>query len=178
MIGRFGSAARLAAVRARAPLLSSAAATAAMSSLAAPPTACAPAVADGGPLAGLSFNPMDLSALQVQMLTVSGLTGYTAGFAVKRTFKVFIFTAGCIFIGLQSLANNGLVTVHWDEIETRMKSVADVNSDGVVNGADLQNGQERLQAYLSAGLPSAGSFGGAPRAAQPPRQPHTRMCLH
>ena len=38
------------------------------------------------------------------MFGVSGLTGYTAGYAIKRTFKVFVFTAGCIFLGLKSLA--------------------------------------------------------------------------
>ena len=92
------------------------------------------------------------------MLGVSGLTGYTAGFAVKRTFKVFIFTAGCIFIGLQSLAHNKLITVHWDEMERRLQSVADLNADGLVDAKDLASGNDALQAYLAAGLPSAGSF--------------------
>ena len=96
----------------------------------------------------------------MQMAGVSGLTGYTAGFAAKRAFRVFVFTGGVIFIGLQTLAHNGLITVHWDEIERRMSSAVDLNGDGVVNGSDLNVGSEKLQAYLSAGLPSAASFSG------------------
>ena len=102
---------------------------------------------------------VDMSALQVQVLGVSGLTGYTAGFALKRAFKVFIFTTGCMFMGLQTLAQNGLVTVHWEEIEHRLLLLADYNGDGKVDEKDMQLASDKLQAYLSAGLPSAGSFG-------------------
>ena len=37
--------------------------------------------------------------------------------------------------------------------------MADLNGDGVVDGQDLQQGSDKLQTYLAAGLPSAGSFG-------------------
>lgn len=103
----------------------------------------------------------DVTGLQLQMAGVSGLTGYTAGFAVKRTFKVFVFTSGCIFLGLQCLANNGLIDVHWDRIQQRINGLADLNHDGLVDGRDLQSAQDDLQAYLSAGLPSAGAFSAA-----------------
>jgi uncharacterized membrane protein (Fun14 family) len=108
---------------------------------------------------GLPLNLGDMSGLQVQMRGVSGLTGYTAGYAIKRTFKVFLFTSGCIFMGLQSLAQNGLITVHWEQIEQKMNSLADLNDDGVVDHRDLQLTTDKVQAYLSAGLPSAGAFG-------------------
>lgn len=104
----------------------------------------------------------DISSLELQMLGVSALTGYTAGFAVKRTFRVFVFTTGCIFVGLQSLAHNDLITVHWEKIEAKLNSLVDGNGDGKLGAADLQSTQERLQAYLAAGLPSAGSFSGVP----------------
>ena len=100
----------------------------------------------------------DLSGLQLQMLGVSGLTGYTAGFALKRTFKVFVFTTGCIFMGLQTLAQHGLITVHWNEFERRIATTLDANGDGKVDSLDMQLQSDKLQAYLSAGLPSAGSF--------------------
>ena len=67
----------------------------------------------------------------MQMMGVSGLTGYTAGFAVKRAFKVFIFTGGCIFIGLQTLAHNKLITVNWEEMEKQLKSTVDLDGNGV-----------------------------------------------
>jgi len=119
------------------------------------PAACASASSGsggGGVTDMLSGFPgvADVSALQMQMLGVSGVSGYTAGFAIKRAFKVLVFTTGCIFMGLQTLAQNGLITVHFDEIEKRMQSVADP--------AALQSSQDQLQAYLAAGLPSATTF--------------------
>ena len=120
--------------------------------------AAAPGDAGGAMPMGLPTGLPDVSALQVQMLGVSGLTGYTAGYAVKRTFKVFVFTTGCIFMGLQSLASNGLITVHWEQIEKRLQSLGDLNGDGVFDATDLNSGSEQMQAYLSAGLPSAGTF--------------------
>ena len=82
-----------------------------------PPSACA---ADSSKSSGsgvgtlLESTPLgSVTAGQMQLLGVSGISGYTAGFAVKRTFRVLIFTTGCIFIGLQSLASNGLISVHW-----------------------------------------------------------------
>ena len=100
----------------------------------------------------------DVSTLQVQMLTVSGLTGYTAGFAIKHTMRVFVYTGGCIFMGLQALAQNGLITIHWDEMDRRLKSAVDLDKDGKVSATDLQAASDKLQAYLQAGLPNAGTF--------------------
>ena len=151
---------------ARLPLRATAAGVMAASSLTASGTAttvaCAassmPSLPPGLPSnIDLSFLN-DMSALQLQVLTVSGLTGYTAGFAIKRTIKVFVFTAGCIFMGLQVLSRNGLITVHYDEMEKLLLSAADLNKDGKIDASDLAKGGEKLEAYLSAGLPSAGSF--------------------
>ena len=108
-----------------------------------------------GPLSGM----VDLSPLQLQVLGVSGLTGYTAGFALKRAFRVFVFTSGCIFMGLQTLVQNGLITVHWEEIERRLALLADLNGDGKVDEKDVKSGYDRMVAYLSAGAPSVGGFG-------------------
>jgi len=48
--------------------------------------------------------------------------------------------------------------VHWDEMEKRVRSMGDLNQDGVFDAKDLQSGSDKMQSYLSAGLPSAGSF--------------------
>ena len=165
MLRRLLGAARPLAVRASAaaPLCTRVALGATVaSSLVPSPSACA---ANGGgmPLGLPTSLPSlpsitDVSMLQVELLTVSGLSGYTAGYACKRAFKVLVFTSGCIFIGLQTLASNGLITVHFDEMEKRLRTLADLNKDGVVDGQDLQSTNDKLQAYLSAGLPSAGTF--------------------
>ena len=120
------------------------------------PSRCANAAAASGSPLPTSIG--DVSALQMQMAGVSGLTGYTAGFAAKRAFRVFVFTAGCVVAGLQTLAYHKLITVHWDLIEERLNSCLDLNADGTVNQRDLLLGNEKLQAYLAAGLPSAGGF--------------------
>jgi len=120
--------------------------------------------ASGGGIGGMSFPtlpqgfPQDVSALQLEVLGISGLTGYTTGYAIKKAFKVLVFTSGVIAMGLQALASNGLITVHWGEIEKRIKTTLDLDKDGKFDAKDLQLGSDKMQAYLSAGLPSAGSF--------------------
>ena len=76
-----------------------------------------------------------------------------------RGSQVFLFTAGTIFCGLQALAHNKLITVHYDEMEKKLRSMADLDQNGKIDAKDLQKGSDRLQAYLAAGLPSAGTFG-------------------
>ena len=61
-------------------------------------------------------------------------------------------------MGLQVLARHNLITVHYDEMEKLMLSAADLNGDGKIDADDLMQGGEKVQAYLSAGLPSAASF--------------------
>ena len=99
--------------------------------LAPQPAHCAAASSTGLP-AGLPAGLPDISTLQLQVVGVSGVTGYTAGYAAKRAFKVFIFTSGCIFMGLQTLAQNGLITVHWEEMQKKMLSTLDMNGDNTM----------------------------------------------
>ena len=72
----------------------------------------------------------EMSALQLQLTGVSGFTGYTAGYALKRTFRVFVFTTGVIFMGLQTLAHNQLITIHWDKMEEKFHAAVDLDQDG------------------------------------------------
>lgn len=120
-----------------------------------PPSSCAGA---NTPPTILPAGITDISPLQLQVAGVSGVTGYTVGFAAKRAFRVFVFTAGCACAGLQTLAYNGLITVHWDKIEKRLNSAIDMNAAGSLDVSDLSLGSEKMQAYLATGLPCAGSF--------------------
>ena len=120
---------------------------------------CAGARADtNGTTTLLEALNMDTLKPQLQMFGVSGFTGYTAGFAFKRAFKVFFLTFGCCFIGLQSLASNGVITVHWSVMEKYFKDLADLDGNGNVDEMDIKDGYDRLIAYLSAGAPSVGGF--------------------
>lgn len=102
--------------------------------------------------------PGDITSLQLQLAGVSGFAGYTAGFAIKRTFRIVVFTTGVIFMGLQTLAHNDLITIHFDKIEEKFNTAVDLNGDGVIDTKDLHLGSDKVQAYLSAGLPSGASF--------------------
>ena len=79
--------------------------------------------------------PGDITSLQLQLAGVSGFAGYTAGFAIKRTFRIVVFTTGVIFMGLQTLAHNDLITIHFDKIEEKFNTAVDLNGDGVLCAA-------------------------------------------
>ncbi len=111
-----------------------------------------------GTLSSLLGSSPQLSTAQLQLAGVSGLSGYTAGFAIKRTFRVLVFTTGCIFVGLQGLASNGLITVHWDRMEQSLKTLADLDASDSLDSGGLVKSADRLETYLRAGIPSAASF--------------------
>lgn len=93
----------------------------------------------------------EITPLQLQFAGVSGLAGYTAGYAIKRAFRVVIFTTGVCFMGLQTLAHNDLITIHWDKMEEKFNSVA-------LDNGSLEEVNDKVQAYLAAGLPSGAAF--------------------
>lgn len=130
------------------------------------PTLCAPASKSSSSPPDATINGttllealnLDVLKPQMQMFGVSGFTGYTAGYAFKRAFKVFFLSFGCCFIGLQSLASNGFITVHWEAMEKQFHRLADLDGDGKVDEKDIKDGYDRVLAYLSAGAPSVGGF--------------------
>jgi uncharacterized membrane protein (Fun14 family) len=102
---------------------------------------------------------METIPVPVQAAGLSGVSGYTAGFAAKRAFKVLVFTAGCFFISMQVMASNGYISVHFDKMEDAFNETFDLNGDGKTDGADAQEAQDRLKKRLGAGVPCAASFG-------------------
>jgi len=44
--------------------------------------------------------------------------GFLLGFTIKRAFKVLIFFVGLYILSLIWLADNGLITVQWNEMNT------------------------------------------------------------
>ena len=63
---------------------------------------CASAGGGSSPLDLLPSSIPPITPLQLQLAGVSGFAGYTAGFAIKRAFRVAIFTTGVCFMGLQA----------------------------------------------------------------------------
>jgi len=101
---------------------------------------------------------MESIPVPVQAAGLSGVSGYTAGFAAKRAFKVLVFTAGCFFITMQVMASNGFITVHFDRLEGAFNDTFDLNGDGKADGVDAQEAQTRMKKRLEAGVPCAASF--------------------
>lgn len=121
---------------------------------AAPPAMCAAASA-----AGSADGFLEL--VKPEYLTecgVGGFAGYAAGFALKRAAQVVIFTTGCLFIGMQVMANHGYITVHWEKIEKDWRGKLDTNGDGEVSHADMHSQYEQLVNVLESGVPGAAGF--------------------
>ena len=91
-------------------------------------------------------------------LGVGGFAGYAAGFAIKRAAQVVVFTTGCLFIGMQVMANHGYVTVHWDKIEKDWKGGLDKNGDGKVDTSDFGSQYDQVVKVLESGVPGAAGF--------------------
>ncbi|KAG8460682.1 hypothetical protein KFE25_011457 [Diacronema lutheri] len=89
---------------------------------------------------------------------VGGFAGYAAGFALKRAAQVVIFTTGCLFIGMQVMANHGYVTVHWDKIDKDWRGRLDTDGDGRVTHKDMHGQYEQLVKVLESGVPGAAGF--------------------
>ncbi|KAJ1620094.1 FUN14 family-domain-containing protein [Pavlovales sp. CCMP2436] len=89
---------------------------------------------------------------------VGAFAGYAAGFVLKRAAQVVIFTVGCLFVGMQVMANHGYVTVHWDRIELAWKSQFDTNHDGKIDSDDMNMQYEQVVKVLESGVPGAGGF--------------------
>ncbi|WP_027481105.1 FUN14 domain-containing protein [Deinococcus pimensis] len=82
-------------------------------------------------------------------LSLGGLLGFCAGFAVKKVGRGLIFVLGALFVVLQLLAWWGFVTVNW----THVREVAEplVRQGGEQGGAWLMK-------VLTANLPFGGAF--------------------
>jgi uncharacterized membrane protein (Fun14 family) len=123
--------------------------------------ALAPAPAFCQPAASAREADSLMNVLKAEYITECGVgafAGYAAGFAIKRAAQVVIFTTGCLFIGMQVMANHGYVTVHWDKIEHDWKGQLDTNGDGSVTHEDMHSQYEQLVKVLESGVPGAAGF--------------------
>jgi len=87
------------------------------------------------------------------------VAGWTAGFALKKIGKVIAVAVGAVFIGLQTLAYQGFITLHHTAIERKFKEMCDMNSDGKVDTDDAMVLADQVKEILGASLPAGGGFG-------------------
>lgn len=93
-------------------------------------------------------------------LSVGALAGFCSGYALKKVGKVAAFVGGLAFIGFQVARYNGVVkSPDWKAVDKQFVAALDANGDGKVDMEDVSLHLQKLQAYLSVGLPSSTAFG-------------------
>jgi uncharacterized membrane protein (Fun14 family) len=83
-------------------------------------------------------------------LGVGGLAGFSVGYALKKVGKLFALLLGALFMVMQWLAFEGLVTVHWGELEARLNPLLESES--------ISEAWRRLLSVFTHNLPFAGAF--------------------
>lgn len=81
-------------------------------------------------------------------LSFGGLLGFAAGYAIKKVGLIALFIVGAIFILVQLLAYQGLLTVNW----LRVQALAE---------PALRQGGEQLGSWMLRVLQTNLPFGGA-----------------
>lgn len=89
---------------------------------------------------------------------VSGIMGTAVGVAAKRLTSDALYGAGLAFVGLQSLAYLGFVTIHWNVVQQFLQEKADLNKDGKLDSQDVKIFFQKVMVFLSRGLPDAAGF--------------------
>ncbi len=84
-------------------------------------------------------------ALEIGTATFGGIIGYSAGFAVKKIFKLALFLIGLLFVLSQVLAHYEILVVNWLKIQEIIR-IHNMNDAG------------KIITFLTAHLPVAGGF--------------------
>ena len=78
-------------------------------------------------------------------MTFGGILGYSAGYAVKKIFKIILIVVGLLFVVFQLLAHYDMVILNWTKIQLIMDSTD-------------KNNVNNFTAILTAHLPMSGGF--------------------
>jgi len=83
-------------------------------------------------------------------LGVGAIAGFAVGYALKKVGKLLAVAVGLLFVVVQLLSYQGLVTVHWGEVEARV--------DPLLETTSLEAAWQSLLGLLTHNLPFAGAF--------------------
>lgn len=78
------------------------------------------------------------------------VAGFAVGYALKKVGKLFAVAVGLVFVVVQLLAYQGLLTVNWGEVEARFDPLLRIDS--------LESAWRSLVAVLTYNLAFAGAF--------------------
>ncbi len=93
--------------------------------------------------------PPNLLASLLPALSLGGVLGFSAGYAVKRVGRLVIFVVGALFVLVQLLAYWGVLSVNWGEVQTATEPLL---QDGA------RQGSAWLWRVLTANLPFGAAF--------------------
>ncbi len=83
----------------------------------------------------------------IGIVTFSGITGFTAGFASKKVLKLVLLITGLLFIIFQVFVHYDMLVVNWPRVQTMMESL-------------IRFDHSALTSILTAHLPETGGFVG------------------
>ena len=90
-------------------------------------------------------------------LSYGFVAGYASGYALKKIGRVAAVVLGTAFLGMQTLAASGYVTVDHAKIQHRLEELMDRNKDGKVNASDLKDVVESAKKVAGFGIIEEGS---------------------
>jgi uncharacterized membrane protein (Fun14 family) len=90
-------------------------------------------------------------------LSYGFVAGYASGYALKKIGRVAAIVLGTAFLGMQTLAASGYVTVDHDKIQHRLEDLMDRNKDGKVNASDLKDVVDSAKKVAGFGIIEEGS---------------------
>jgi uncharacterized membrane protein (Fun14 family) len=95
----------------------------------------------------------------VSQLGMGGFFGFTSGYALKKIGKVAAFGTGCVFMLLQGLAYEGIIDIHWGELQRKAKAALDLDGDGNLDMKDaVLLWKKYVKPMLTYHLPGAVGF--------------------
>jgi len=80
-------------------------------------------------------------------VTFGGIAGYSAGYALKKVFKMILIIAGLLFVLFQVLSHYDFIVINWTKIQFYFEA--------------MMNDQVRMNSFKSiliANLPTGGGF--------------------
>lgn len=83
---------------------------------------------------------------EIGAATFGGIVGYSAGYAIKKVFKIFLIVVGLLFASFQLLSHFDFLVVNWLKIQT------------FVNTLIQNNNNSNMISILTAHLPETGGF--------------------
>lgn len=88
-----------------------------------------------------------------------GMLGYCSGLAFRKVGKVFGVAVGLTFMGVQTAASSGYITVNWDKVKNdSFIKPLDANKDGIVNLDDAEIHWKKYSSMMTDKVPNAGGF--------------------